>query len=316
MCVQLLRILADGRFHSGEELGKALGISRSAVAKRLQQLQVSQGLELFAVRGRGYCLDGGLSLLDEQRIRQALSDQRVRIEQSTESTSTLAMRLCREPMAPQLILAEMQTAGRGRRGREWLSPFAQNLYLSRILCIDSPHTQLVAPSLVVGLAVVRTLLALGIASCGLKWPNDILAGGQKIGGVLLELTGDPADECRVIIGIGLNVNMQQGGIDQPWTSLRNITGTLMDRTELCIELVRQLDATLAEHRMLGFGALRAEWEHWHLWQRREVTLSGGRMPIQGRVLGVADDGALRLDVAGVEQSFTGGELSLRLRNDS
>ena len=314
--MQLLRILADGRFHSGEELGSLLGISRSAVAKRLKHLEESQGIELFAVRGKGYCLDGGLSLLDAGRLGAALPQCRVRVEECIDSTNSLAMRLCREAAGADLVLAESQTAGRGRRGRQWISPFAQNLYCSRVLRIEQAQTQLEAPSLVVGLAVARALHRLGLEGAALKWPNDILVEGRKIGGILLELTGDPADVCHVIIGIGLNVNMLQGDIDQAWTSLRSESGRMFDRNDLCIALIQELDDLLLQHRQQGFAALRAEWERHHAWQGRPVRLTGGPEVVEGEVLGVADDGSLRLRVAGREQSFTGGELSLRLQHDS
>lgn len=314
--MRLLRILADGRFHSGEALGAELGISRSAVAKRLQQLEESQGIKLFAVRGKGYCLDGGLSLLDPQRLQAQLPGVRLLVEDTLASTNSTAMQCCRNPDPPCAVLTECQTAGRGRRGRQWVSPYAQNLYVSRILRVDQPTTQLEAPSLVVGLAVIHALRQQGIADCALKWPNDILVGGRKIGGILLELTGDPADSCHVVIGIGINVNMQQAVIDQAWTSMREQLGKVVDRTVLAVDLLRCLDQLLLRHREAGFAPLRAEWEAAHAWQGREVCLSGGREPVYGRVLGVSADGALRLQVAGEEQVFTGGELSLRLHDDS
>lgn len=316
--MQLLRILADGRFHSGEQLGAQLGISRSAIGKRLQQLEQTLGLELHAVRGKGYRLREPLSLLDSGLIAAEFPHLHLHLEDAVDSTNSLAMRLCREhPQQSQLVLAEMQTAGRGRRGRAWASPYGLNLYLSRTLPINAPLQQLQAPSLVVGLAVVRTLRSLGITDCGLKWPNDILVNGHKVAGILLELTGDPADSCHVIIGVGLNVNMQQhDGIDQAWTSLRQQLGRRLERNELLVALLRHLEDMLQLHRLQGFPAFHAEWEASHLWQGRLVTLSGVGTSVHGRVMGVTTDGSLRLDVNGQEQIFSGGELSLRLQHDS
>jgi BirA family biotin operon repressor/biotin-[acetyl-CoA-carboxylase] ligase len=174
-------------------------------------------------------------------------------------------------------------------------------------------------SLSVGLAVLRTLQEVGCASVGLKWPNDLLASGRKIAGVLLELAGDPAGACQVVIGIGINVNMLPSSstpIDQPWTSLREQLGCLVGRTELVLILGRWLRHYLDLHGRDGFAALREEWEMGHLWQGREVSLLAGPQRIDGRVLGVDRVGALRLDIAGQERQFSGGELSLRLRDDS
>lgn len=169
-------------------------------------------------------------------------------------------------------------------------------------------------SLVVGLAVLRALESLGVRDAGLKWPNDVLQGGKKIAGILLELSGDPADLCHVVIGIGINVNMKTAtDIGQPWTSLREALGGLVDRSRLLSALNRQLADYLDRHSREGFAASREEWESCNLWQGAQVILSTALSSIEGRVLGVDSRGALRLEVDGVEQGFSGGELSLRLR---
>lgn len=172
-------------------------------------------------------------------------------------------------------------------------------------------------SLVVGLAVAKAIQVLGVKDVGLKWPNDVLVGGKKVAGILLELTGDPADICSVAIGIGINVNMRRAdAIDQPWTSVREALGRLVDRNELLQALEWQLAQALSRHRERGFAASREEWEALHLWQGRQVTLSTVANNIVGRALGIDERGALRLLVDGREQSYSGGELSLRLSDDS
>ncbi|GFM51707.1 hypothetical protein PSCICE_29740 [Pseudomonas cichorii] len=216
-----------------------------------------------------------------------------------------------------LVLAESQTAGRGRRGRKWVSPFGENLYYSLALRVDGGMRQLEGLSLLVGLAVMQVLRESGVKGAGLKWPNDVLVGRRKIAGILLELIGDPADVCHVVIGIGVNVNMQASAdVDQSWTSLRLETGALSDRNNLAVRLSQKLDTLLALHREKGFAAFQAEWEQGHLWQGSAVTLLSGAEVVEGIVLGVDVLGALRLDVGGVEKSFSGGELSLRLRDDT
>ena len=319
---EVLQLLCDGEFHSGESIGALLGVSRAAVWKRLQHLESALGLEIHRVRGRGYRLASPLSLLDEDAIRTASTSAGwcVRVVESIDSTNAEVLRhLSASADAPLLVLSERQQNGRGRRGRAWVSPFAENLYYSLGLRLEGAAYPLDGLSLSVGLAVLRTLQELGCADVGLKWPNDLLVSGRKIAGVLLELAGDPSGTCQVVIGVGINVNMLPGGsvaIDQPWTSLREQFGRLVDRTELALMLGRWLRHYLELHGREGFAALRPEWETGHLWQGKAVSLLAGSQRIDGVVLGVDRAGALRLDVAGQERQFSGGELSLRLRDDS
>lgn len=318
----LLKLLQDGDFHSGEALGAALGISRSAVWKKLQGLEREFGVEIFKVPGRGYRLSSPLSLLGADLIAQAAphTGWPVSVVATIDSTNAeVFRRLESGAQAPFVLLAECQTAGRGRRGRIWVSPFAQNLYCSLVLRVDGGMSQVEALSLTVGLAVARSLQALGVSSVGLKWPNDVLLDGRKLSGILLELVGDPADFCHVVIGIGINVNMPPeaaASIDQPWASLRQCLGVLVDRNQLASELLRQLHIHLGRHWQGGFAALREEWEALHVWRGRAVTLTAGQNAIDGMVLGVDVRGGIRLSVEGREQVFSGGELSLRLQHDS
>ncbi len=314
----LLTLLQDGRFHSGEALGLALGVSRAAVWKQLQEMESAYGLRVHKVRGRGYCLESPVILLERDKLLDNPGVWLPHVLESTDSTNAEAFRCLearREP--PFFIVSERQTAGRGRRGRQWVSPFAENIYYSLLLRVEGGALQLDGLSLVVGLAVLNALQESGVVGCGLKWPNDILVGGRKIAGILLELSGDPADVCHVVIGVGINVNMRsEGAIDQPWTSMRLEVGELVDRNTLVNSLNTHLDRYLRLHRQSGFQALQTEWESVHLWQGKEVFLSAGAQKIDGRVLGVDSRGALRLLVDGVERQYSGGELSLRLRDDS
>lgn len=316
----LLKLLKDGRFHSGQALGAALGVSRSAVWKQLQHLEAELGLSIHKVRGRGYQLAAPLTLLDAAAIKQAAAscDWSVLIFDSIDSTNAEALRaIQREEPAPFLVLAERQTEGRGRRGRKWVSPFAENIYYSLVLRIEGGMRQLEGLSLVVGLAVLQTLRESGIQNAGLKWPNDLLVGQKKIAGILLELVGDPADVCHVVLGIGINVNMQSADeVDQLWTSMKLESGRSFDRNTLVAFLGETLQSYLNRHKVGGFTAIQSEWEQNHLWQGRAVSLTAGANQIEGEVLGIDSQGALRLKVGGVEKVFSGGELSLRLRNDS
>lgn len=316
----LLELLKDGRFHSGQALGEVLGVSRSAIWKQLQLLEAELGLVIHKVRGRGYQLATPITLLSCAEISRCSSPSSawdVRIFDSIDSTNAEALRSIEGgAVAPFLVLAERQTAGRGRRGRKWISPFAENIYYSLVLRIDGGLRQLEGLSLVVGLAVMHTLREYGIPRAGLKWPNDVLVGQKKVAGILLELVGDPADVCHVVLGVGINVNMQSAeGVDQEWTSIRLESGQVTDRNQLVARLSETLVAYLERHRLDGFSAIQDEWEQGHLWQGREVSLIAGVNKIDGVVLGIDRQGALRLSVEGEEKTYSGGELSLRLRDD-
>jgi BirA family biotin operon repressor/biotin-[acetyl-CoA-carboxylase] ligase len=316
----LLELLKDGRFHSGEALGVALGVSRSAVWKQLQHLEAELNLPIHRVRGKGYQLASPLVFLSAEKIALSAPSLAwpIQIYNSIDSTNAEALRLVDAGRAaPILVLAEQQTAGRGRRGRKWVSPFAQNVYYSLVLRIEDGLRQLEGLSLVVGLAVMQTLRESGVQEAALKWPNDVLVGQKKIAGILLELVGDPADICHVVVGIGINVNMHKAdAVDQQWTSMQLETGVPVDRNVLVARLGLQLQGYLARHKAEGFASLQGEWEQGHAWQGRQVSLIAGVNQVDGVVLGVDHQGALRLNVDGVEKIYSGGELSLRLRDDS
>jgi len=301
----LLKLLKDGRFHSGEALGAALGVSRSAVWKQLQHLEAELNLPIHKVRGRGYQLASPLVFLNAEDIALKAPSLAwpVHISDSIDSTNAEALRLVDAGCAaPFLVLAEQQSAGRGRRGRKWVSPFAQNVYYSLVLRIEGGLRQLEGLSLVVGLAVMQALRESGVQGAALKWPNDVLVGQKKIAGILLELVGDPADICHVVLGIGINVNMQKvAAIDQQWTSVQLETGSPVDRNLLVARLGLQLQRYLERHAASGFAALQEEWEQNHLWQGRVVSLIAGVNQVDGVVLGVDRQGALRLSVDGVEK---------------
>jgi BirA family biotin operon repressor/biotin-[acetyl-CoA-carboxylase] ligase len=219
---------------------------------------------------------------------------------------------------PFLVLSEQQTAGRGRRGRTWVSPFGTNLYYSLAIQLVRGASQLEGLSLVIGLAVLNAVKEFGVCSVGLKWPNDLLVGDNKLAGILLELIGDPADICHVVIGIGINVNMSQdrAAIDRPWTSLQAETGIVQDRNLLVSRLNHHIADYLERQREAGFASLAEEWRSADLWMGREVCLSSGAGEVVGISKGIDDKGGLRLLVDGVERIYSGGELSLRLRHDS
>lgn len=315
----LLAILADGQFHSGTEIGKALGISRAAIWKRMQKVQQVCGCEVESVPGKGYRLLQQVELLCLERLQDICGPGlHVEFLKTVDSTNDYAKRLIREGRHVDVVFAEEQTQGKGRRGRAWQSPYAANLYLSFVWPVSYGMRQLEGLSLVVGLAVQRCISELGWADVGLKWPNDVLSNDKKIAGILLELVGDLADQSHVVIGIGINVNMQGdiSSIDQPWTSIAQEFGHGVSRYEVIRSLIAHLIRLLDELKASGFSALQNEWEDKHLWHGKQVVVSSGTSQIEGQAIGVNERGELKLKTADGVEYIAGGELSLRLANDS
>lgn len=320
---QILALLADGGFHSGEELGLLLGVSRAAVWKHLQKLE-GLGIKLLSIRGRGYCIDGGLDLLDLEKIATQIHSAlpiKLNLFSQIDSTNSYLMRHANPTL--QVCLAESQSSGRGRRGRVWVSPFAQNIYCSIGWGFEGGVAALEGLSLAVGLAIVRTLQSYGIAGLGLKWPNDVLYQDQKLAGVLIEMTGDPAGYCQVVIGVGINVAMGEESaqsITQPWIDLRTIGEqqglACISRSQLVATLIDELVLVLNGYGQAGFVGYCAEWQSFNAHAGQMVELRNGNTVCSGVCVGVNEVGALVLETARGREIFHGGEISLRRAHDS
>ncbi len=320
---KILDILKDGEFHSGETLGEKVGCSRTAVWKHLQTLE-AMGLLIETTKGTGYRIVGGVDLLDGQAITGALAVaakphlSKINIFQTIDSTNTYARQLAeKNSVSGLVILAEQQTGGRGRRGKSWVSPFAANIYLSIVWDFEQGAEALEGLSLAVGVAVRRALIAHGVQGVKLKWPNDIYVEQKKLGGILLEMIGDPAGHCSVVIGVGLNVSMpvsQASAIDQDWTDVATeLQDKLPARNKLAAELISEILPLLSTFQEQGFAAYRDEWQAADAFYGQPAVISTPKQSTAGIVKGVGINGALRLELdSGNIESFIGGELSLRL----
>lgn len=318
----LLELLSDGKFHSGSAIGAALGVSRTAVWKHIQRLS-DMGLSIESVKGKGYRLDNGIELLLPARIGALLDEStqaacgEIDVLMDTDSTNSVAMsRAVQGEANGYVCLAEYQQAGRGRRGRQWLSPFGHNIYLSLVWEFDGGASRLEGLSLAVGVIIAQELAALGLQGLSLKWPNDILLQQRKLGGILLEMSGDPAGLCQVVIGIGLNIRMPDDmDIDQPWAA---ITQQLpqVSRNAVVAQLLNALIPMLAQFSRTGFAPYRQIWEGFDAYQGQKVRVISASRQQEGVAQGVYENGALRLVVNGESQAIYGGEVSLRIADDS
>lgn len=313
----LISLLSDGHFHSGEVLGAALGISRGAVWKQIAALN-ELGLDVYRVPGRGYRFAKPLELLSAELIRDALPEHaRRRLSELTvldSVDSTNAWLQKQHGDGVMVCLAEQQTAGRGRRGRGWTSPYGANLYFSLSWPFASLPPDFGAMSLAVGIAVRRALQEMNIPDVQLKWPNDLYARGAKLGGILLEMRGEPPGACRVVAGIGVNVAMPEKAaaeIDQAWVDLASLAGVAVSRNVLAARLIEQLFEVLETFSREGFRPFLAEWRQADCLMGHEVVVSDANQRWQGMAAGIAADGALEVNIQGETRRFLVGDVSLR-----
>lgn len=318
---RLLETLASGRFVSGQELADRLGVSRAAVWKQVRTLR-RRGILIDAVRGRGYRIHGGAALLDRERIesllllpvRKRLASLEILREVDSTNARLLALPVLPGPVA---CLAELQTAGRGRRGRDWHAPFGASLCLSLAWPFAQAPRGFGGIGLVAGVAVADALAQLGYEGVGLKWPNDLVVDGAKLGGLLVESRGEAGGQTRAVIGIGVNWRVARdaldGLVDQDWTDLASLPAALPDRSVLAAALLNGLVVALDEFSNRGFAAFRARWQARDALHGREVEVRLENERVSGRAVGIDEDGALRVQAADREYRFTAGEVSVRGR---
>lgn len=314
----LIHLLADGRFHSGQVLGEALGISRAAVWKRLESL-TDLGVDIERVRGKGYRVPGGLSLLSADTIMSLMGEHSqllsLDVKAETGSTNVDALYLARDALpVPAAILAEFQSSGRGRRGRVWHAPFASGLVLSFACEFPGGASRLEGLSLAVGVCLAELLRCRGAQNVALKWPNDVLVGRRKIAGILIELAGDLDASCRAIIGVGINVALPASlQVGQPVTDLRSELGERQDRNQLAADVLLALMAMAKQFSKDGFSAFYNRWLDFDaaLGQQVDVIQSSGKL--SGVARGVSPRGALLLETEAGMKELHGGEISLRLK---
>lgn len=321
---KILTLLADGEFHSGTELADALSISRSAVWKQLNGL-AELGLSHSAVSGKGYRLDKSLELLAASKIREAVDDQAgalissLEIHDQIDSTNRYLVESARNnALSGSVCFAEYQTAGKGRRGRQWVSPYGSNIYLSILWRFQQGPAVISGLSLAIGVAVIRALKQHQIDDVGLKWPNDIYSQGKKLGGILVEVSGETDGPCSAVIGLGLNVFLpetQAQGITQAWTDLSKITGqNRLFRNKLAGILLNHLLPVIAEYEGVGIKAHLDEWRGYDCLTGKSATLYIGQQQFEGMVRGIDDNGMLLMERRdGSMQVFASGEVSF---NDS
>jgi BirA family biotin operon repressor/biotin-[acetyl-CoA-carboxylase] ligase len=322
---ELLLLLASGEVRSGEALAGKLGITRAAVWKQIGALR-KLGVEIEAVPGQGYRLARPFEPLDARAIETQLSDRAhaqlasLEVLRSVDSTNARLIAVAPPPAGRAAVcIAEHQTAGRGRRGRTWVAPLGAGLCMSVAWQFSTPPPQLGALGLAIGVGAAHALHALGFGDVQLKWPNDLVARGAKLGGILTELQGEMDGPAHVVVGIGLNMDLPPAAREQiaaagnpAVTDLRELGGgTSPSRNEVAAAIASALIETLARFELAGFAAFRAAWSALDVLAGEEVVVRSGERTQTGRACGVDQDGALMLEREGRVQRLVAGEASLR-----
>lgn len=303
-------------FVSGAELSAVLGVSRTAVWKQIGALR-ALGYAIEAVPSRGYRLVATPDTLIAAELQAGLETRLIGREivflASTDSTNLRAAELAEQGGADgTVVIAEEQTQGKGRLGRRWASPPGVNLYLSvllrpPILPWDAPQLTFLS-----AVAVARAIAGEEGLQPQVKWPNDVLLGGRKVAGLLNEMRAETEGIHHVILGIGVNLNMTAAQfpaeLRYPATSLRLETGHPVSRRNFARRLLRHLDDLYAEYLRDGFAPLRRAWEDYFALVGREVEVDCQQRLLRGIVTGIAEDGALLLEVAGRSERILAGDV--------
>lgn len=315
---QALRALADGKFHSGEEIARSLGRSRTTLSDSLKAA-AEMGVEVFSVPGRGYRLAQPLEFLDAAVLGGSLEGTGVGvvIAEQVESTSTRLMAMASEGAASGTCLAaEWQSAGRGRRGRSWVSSLGGSITFSLLWRFERGAGHLAGLSLAVGAAVARALAAQGVPRAQVKWPNDVVVDFRKIAGILVETTGDIQGPSVAVVGVGVNYRLPERtleAIDQAVTDVWSCAAPAPSRNALLAALLAQLASTLRRFEASGFAAERDAWRSLHAYHGRAVRVLPAHEPAFDAVVAdVAPDGALVVTLPdGRSLALASAEISLR-----
>lgn len=308
----LIAILSDGEFHSGEQLGEKLGMSRAAINKHIQTLR-DWGVDVFTVPGKGYSLPEPIQLLEEELIRQQIEYGNVAVLPVIDSTNQYLLDRIHDLHSGDACVAEYQTAGRGRRGRKWFSPFGANLYLSMYWRLEQGPAAAIGLSLVIGIVMAEVLQSLGADQVRVKWPNDLYLNDRKLAGILVELTGKTGDAAQIVIGAGINLvmrNVENDVINQGWINLQE-AGISIDRNTLAVRLIKELRDSLRLFEQEGLTPYLTRWKRLDNFIDRPVKLIIGDKEIFGVSRGIDSQGALLLEQDGVIKPWVGGEISLR-----
>ncbi|HGJ5856561.1 bifunctional biotin--[acetyl-CoA-carboxylase] ligase/biotin operon repressor BirA [Arsenophonus nasoniae] len=313
--LKLITILSDGSIHSGEQLGELLGMTRAGINKHIYTLR-EWGIEVNTITGKGYQLTRKMDLLDYERIYGLVRRGNIIVKPVINSTNQYLLERIEQLSSGDACVAEYQTAGRGRRGRYWASPFGCNLYLSLYWHLDQGPAAAMGLSLVAGIVIAETLNKLSGSNIKVKWPNDLYLNEKKLAGILIEMIGKTGDAAHIVIGIGLNIAMScnyETNINQGWINLEQ-AGIQIERNVIAGQIILALRHELVEFEKYGLVPFIKRWLALDNFLHKKVKLHIGDHLEVGIVKGINEHGAILLEQNGEIVSYIGGEISLRPDN--
>ncbi|GAB3295297.1 bifunctional biotin--[acetyl-CoA-carboxylase] ligase/biotin operon repressor BirA [Pseudidiomarina andamanensis] len=317
--IQVIEILSDGQFHSGEDLGVILNVSRTAISQYIKDVQ-ALGIDVFRVTGKGYKFASEVKLLDLDKVSGYLEQQdediqNIYLERVIGSTNDFIKHAISDDIKSGMaVFSEAQTEGRGRRGKRWVSPFGSNLYMSMYWRLDDGMGAAMGLSLALGTVIAELLSELGVYDVEVKWPNDVIVNGKKIAGILIELEGQALGVAHAIIGIGINIQMPSwlaNQIDQPWTDLSSVLNAKFDRNHIAALLLKNCRKALREYEANGLEPFVTRWQKFDRLAHKPVRIIMGDRELHGIAEGIDGSGALLVKRDGKLERFHAGEVSLR-----
>ncbi|MDW3094087.1 MAG: biotin--[acetyl-CoA-carboxylase] ligase [Gammaproteobacteria bacterium] len=318
---EVLSLLDNNQYYSGQALAKRFNVTRATIHNCIVKIE-SLGIAIERVRGLGYRLAHPLDLLNRSEILKKVSIESrdelkdIHCLQKVDSTNQFAAELG----LPQegrfsVVLSEMQSAGKGRRGRHWVSPYAANIYMSVLWPLQRPlnETGMLSPLLAIGM--LNALNSLDVAGLGLKWPNDIYCNGKKLAGLLVECSGEISGGCKMVVGMGVNIYMSQVEgvqIDQQWTDIRSETPQWQfSRNDVAAELINHCYDSLVQFEKDSYNRLNDDWSRWDILKDKRVDLHTANFVQSGMSRGIDNDGCLLLETSKGVEKFSAGDVSLR-----
>ena len=319
----VLNILSDGKFHSGEAIAKHFKVSRVSIWQAIAEAE-KLGVEIFSVRGKGYSLSHPVQFIDEVKVKKAIGEMaswfNIKVFDVLDSTNNFLMQEAPKgyPHA-SCVVANIQTSGKGRRGRQWQSSLGENLTFSFLWRFTKGAAALSGLSLAVGTSLIRSLKKINVNQALLKWPNDILVkddeGYKKLAGILIELQGDMDGQCAAIIGMGINLKLsknQLAKIDQPAIGINQCIDNEVDTNEFLGIIIKDLTEVSAKFESNNFEYFKDEWQSYDAFQDQFISISlGDGGIISGKEHGVNDMGALEVITEDGIKTFSSGEVSIR-----
>ena len=314
--IRLVEILNDNTFHNGTQLGEQLNISRAAIWKIIKHLQ-EEGIEINSVKGKGYQLQHPLILINKENIADAIiTDCDIHIFESIDSTNAY-LKTHDSKKKYHICIAEKQTAGKGRFGRPWTSPFGKNIYCSIKYIIQKDVSEVSGLSLAIGLAVIQAIEKCTIPTgLQIKWPNDVFFKGAKLAGISMDVRAESNAQTEIILGIGINTNMLDDGdhIGRDWSSLQKIKGMYIDRNTVISHLLQIVIHTLETFQTMGLAAFIDRYHQYDYLKDKHITLTSGKFQYSGTALGINEHGHLKVHLDnGETKHFSSGDTTFSKR---